>query len=117
MDFRIGNGVLALLHLLCLVFGIVVAVLPGSLCSWEYYAIIQGVKSGGKNEMNFFTVSAELITEGKHSTMSSSTLWDGLCDRPRSLFQYGRAEVIIICIFAGISMIIHAASACALLGV
>ena len=102
MDFRIGNGVLALLHLLCLVFGIVVAVLPGSLYSEE--------GPGMKVESNFFTATLEMTIMGR-TTSHSGDPTEGLCDGLKHIYKSGRAEVIIICIFAGISMIIHAASA------
>ena len=110
MDFRIGNGVLALLHLLCLVFGIVVAVLPGSLVSEELSEVMFGEKYSLKTEMNFFTFSSDVTFAGETKSKSGDPL-DGMCDGVKHIFKSGRAEVIIICIFAGISMIIHAASA------
>ena len=112
MDFRIGNGVLALLHLLCLVFGIVVAVLPGSIASEEKSEVVFGQKYSEKLEMNFFAFSREQTFAGETKGKSGDPL-DFLeeCDGLKHIYRSGRAEVIIICIFAGISMIIHAASA------
>ena len=102
MDFRIGNGVLALLHLLCLIFGIVVAALPGSVCSLEV-SLFGFV--GMKREMNFFTFSLEtprISVSGDSLEMCEGAI--------QHVIRSGRAEVVIICIFAGISAIIRAVS-------